>query len=316
MFIQRQRDSFERDLLQPMPKRLSALLVLLPLLLLQPTAAQAQEFNCSVTVNYGQLSGSDYSFLDEMRERLFEYMNNRRWTEDRFEDEERIVCSLSIVFIEAITLSRFRARLVLATNRPIYGSAGTTYVMQLADSDWQFEYSQGTPLVFQPDQYHPLTSVLDFYAYIMLGFDYDTFSLKGGQPHFEKARRIADIAQTQGALGWTSIGGDQSRGELISQIMDPRFETLRAAYFDFHYSCLDHFVESPDEARQVALTMVQQLQTLREDVTRAYYLDQFFASKYSELVNVFRGSQQASQAFDALSKIDPAHIAAYTDMMN
>lgn len=299
-----------------MLQRLAPVLILLPLLLLKPSDARAQEFNCSVTVNYGQLSGSDYSFLDEMRSRLFEYMNNRRWTEDRYDDEERIVCSMSIVFIEAVTLTRFRARLVLATNRPIYGSAGSSYVMQLADSDWQFEYSQGTPLVFQPDQYHALTSVLDFYAYIMLGYDYDTFSLKGGQPWFEKARRIADIAQTQGALGWTSLGGDQSRGELISQILDPRFEALRTAYFDFHFGCLDHFVERPDEARQVALNTVQQLQVLREDVTRAYYLDQFFATKYTELVNVFRGSQQASQAFDALSKIDPAHIAAYTDMMN
>jgi hypothetical protein len=300
----------------PMPKRLLALFVILPLLLLNSADAQAQEFKCAVTLNYGQLSGSDYSFLDEMRERVFEYVNNRRWTEDRFEEEERIVCSLSVVFVEAITLSRFRARLVLATNRPIYGSAQNTYVLQLADTEWQFEYSQGTPLVFQPDQYHPLTSVLDFYAYIMLGFDYDTFSQKGGQPHFEKARRIADIAQTQGALGWSSMGGDQSRGELISQIMDPRFDVLRNAYFDFHYGALDHFVERPDEARQVALTMVQQLQALREDVTRAYYLDQFFASKYGELANVFKGSQQASQAFDALSKIDPSHIAAYTDMMN
>ncbi|MDA0875053.1 MAG: DUF4835 family protein [Bacteroidetes bacterium] len=299
-----------------MTQRFSAFLLLLPLLLLRPSDAAAQEFNCSVTLNIGQLSGSDYGFLEELRERVFEYMNNRRWTEDRFDDEERIVCSISIVFTEAVTLSRFRARLVLATNRPIYGSAQNTYVMQLADTDWQFEYSQGTPLIFQPDQYHPLTSVLDFYAYTMLGFDYDTFSDHGGQPHFEKARRIADIAQTQGALGWSSMGGDQSRGELISQIMDPRFDALRTAYFDFHFGCLDHFVDRPDEARQVALATVQKLQALREDVTRAYYLDQFFASKYSELVNVFRGSPEASQAFDALSKIDPAHIAAYSDMMN
>ena len=152
-----------------MLQRLSIVLFLLPLLLLTPSEARAQEFNCSVTVNYGQLSGSDYTFLNELKERVFEYINSRRWTDDRFEDEERIVCSLSIVFTEAITLSRFRARLVLATNRPIYGSAQNTYVMQLADSDWQFEYSQGTPLIFQPDQYNHLTSVLDFYAYLING---------------------------------------------------------------------------------------------------------------------------------------------------
>ncbi|MDE2995728.1 MAG: DUF4835 family protein [Bacteroidota bacterium] len=281
-----------------------------------PSRTLAQEFNCSVTVNYGQIQGSNYAFLDELQDRVYEYMNARQWTDDRFEDEERIVCSISIFFTQAITLSRFNARLVLATQRPIYGTARNTQVITLSDSDWQFEYSQGTPLIFQPDQYNALTSVLDFYAYLMLGFDYDTFAELGGQPHFEEARRIATMAGNQGALGWSSLGGDQSRGELIGQIMDPRFQVLRKIYFDYHYGCLDHFIDSPEESREVMLATVQELQALRENVTRAYYLDQFFAAKYGEIVDVFRGSQQASQAFDVLSQIDPAHLSDYSNMMN
>jgi len=296
---------------------LSAVFVVVFLGLLSvPQTATAQEFNCTVTVNYRALSGTDYSFLDELQERAFEYINDRRWTDDRFEEEERIDCNLSIVFSEAITLTQFRARMILATRRPIYGSGVTSQVLQLSDDEWQFEYSQGTPLIFQPDQYHPLTSVLNFYAYLMLGFDFDTFAEMGGQPHFEEARRIATIAQNTGALGWSSLGGDQSRGGLINQIMDSRFQTLRQAYFDYHYACLDHFIDDPDASRQVLLNTVQQLATLREDVTRAYYLDQFFAAKSSEITRIFQGSQEASQAFDALSTSDPANLAAYSAMMN
>ena len=276
----------------------------------------AQEFNCTIGINYRALSGTDFTFLDELEERVFEYMNDRQWTDDRFEDEERIDCSLQIVFTENITLSQFRARLVLASRRPIYGTAQRTQVLTLSDEEWQFEYSQGTPLIFQPDQYNPLTSILDFYAYLMLGYDYDTFDALGGQKHFEEARRIADLAQTRGALGWSTVGGGQSRGELISQIMDPRFQSLRRIYFDYHYGVLDHFIQGPDEARDTMLGIVEELAALREDVTRAYYLDQFFAAKYQEMIRVFRGSQEASQAFDALSQSDPAHLSDYSTMMN
>lgn len=290
-------------------------LALLAAILWSPST-MAQEFNCAVRVDYRSLSGSDYTFLDELQEDLIEYMNDRQWTDDRFDDEERIDCSMQVLFTEAITMTQFRARLVLASRRPIYGSAQQTQVLTLSDEEWNFEYSQGTPLIFQPDQYDPLTSILDFYAYVMLGYDYDTFDALGGEPHFDEARRIAELGEARGALGWSSVGGGQSRGELIAQIMDPRFRSLRQIYFDYHYGMLDHFIDEPDESREKLLATVQELQALREDVTRAYYLDQFFAAKYSEIVRVFKGSQQASQAFDALSQSDPAHLSDYSTMMN
>lgn len=299
-----------------MNRRLRPLIAVFLLSLWAVPLLHAQEFNCSVRVDYSALSGSDYTFLDELEDRVFEYMNDRQWTDDRFEEEERIDCSMQIVFSDAISLTQFRARLILASRRPIYGTAQQTQVLTLSDDEWQFEYSQGTPLIFQPDQYDPLTSILDFYAFVMLGFDYDTFDDQGGQPHFEEARRIADLAQTRGALGWSSVGGGQSRGELISQVMDPRFQSLRKIYFDYHFGVLDHFIQDPDESREKLLVAVEELAALREDVTRAYYLDQFFSAKYQEMISVFRGSQEASQAFDFLSQSDPAHLSDYSTMMN
>ena len=278
--------------------------------------ANGQEFNCSVDVNYQSLSGSDYSFLDELEDRAREYINMRQWTQDRYEEEERINCSLTIVFTEAVSLTRFRARLVLASKRPIYGAAQQSTVLQISDDSWLIDYSQGTPLIHEPDRYEPLTSVLDFYAYVMLGYDYDTFSELGGQPHFEEARRIAQVAQASGAAGWATLSGDQSRGELIGQITDSRFRDLRAAYFEYHYSVLDHFARETTETRQLLLALVQRLELLREEVSRAYYLDQFFAAKYSEIAAMFQSSPEATSAFDSLSQTDPAHLSDYSQMMN
>lgn len=283
---------------------------------MSPRASHAQEFNCTVAVNYASLTGTDYSFLDDLRQRVFEYINQRQWTEDRYRDFERIDCSIQVVMTEAISLTRFRARLVLASRRPIYGTGQQSTVLQLSDDAWIFDYAQGSPLVFEPDRYHSITSVLNFYAYVMLGFDYDTFSSMGGDPYFEQARRISEIAQSSGAVGWSSMGGDISRGQLISDIMNPRFRSLREGYFDYHFESLDHFIRDPERARTVLVDLLNNLASLREDVSRAYYLDQFFSAKYGEIAAMLRGSSQANQVFDALSKMDPAHISDYQAMLN
>ena len=275
----------------------------------------AQELNCSVTVNYQNLAGSEYTYLDEMRERVAEYMNDRRWTQDRFEENERIECTMQIIMLEAVSLTSFRARLIVASRRPIYGTAQQSTVVQFSDEDWRFDYPQGTPLIWEPDRYHPLTSVLNFYGYLIIGFDYDTFAEAGGTPHFESARRIAEIAQSSGAAGWQALGGDRSRGELISQILDQRYRDLRKAYFDYHYHGLDRFVTTTERSRAAILQVLQDLEGLYTDVSRAYYLDQFFSTKYQELSAVFKGSSVASQAFDVLQQLDPAHLSDYTQMM-
>ncbi len=277
--------------------------------------ATAQEFNCSVSVNYNNLQGNDYTFMDELRENVREYINQRRWTDDTYEDFERIECNMQIMLTEAVTLTRFRARMVLASRRPIYSSAQQTTVVQFNDENWIFDYSRGTPLVYNTDRFNSITSVLDFYANVMLGYDYDSFSEMGGSTYFERARRIAEIAQSAGAVGWAQLSGDQSRGELIAQVLDPRFRDLRKVYYDYHLGALDLFVDDADRARREVLSIVERLEGLYTDVSRSYYLDQFFAAKYQELTAVFEGSSVASQAYDKLARIDPSHLSTYSSML-
>ncbi len=277
--------------------------------------AQAQELSCRVSINFRQLGGSSFTYLNELRQLIGQYLNRNTWTEDRFLPEERIECSMQIIFQEAITLTSFRAQIILTSRRPIYGTSQNTNVLQLNDENWQFDFSQGTPLVFETERYNAMTSVLDFYAYIMLGYDYDTFSELGGQEHFQKARRILELAQARGAIGWDALGGDRGRADLINQLLDSRFEPLRRAYFAYHFYGLDHFISDTQNARLAVFDVLGTMQALDLDLSRQYTIDLFFSTKFQELAAIFEQSQLSAQAYGILIEVDPSHLTQYNSLV-
>ena len=280
-----------------------------------PGRSHAQEFNCSVSVDYRQLSGSDFTFLGELDQQIEEYINKQTWTEDRYLPHERIDCAIQVIFQEAITLTSFRARLIIASRRPTYNTTHSAVVVQFNDEDFQFNYAQGQPIVFNLEQYDPLASVLDYYAFVMLGYDYDTFSELGGTPYFEQARRIAERASSLSAAGWSQIGSDRGRMNLITQILDPRFRPLRLAYFNYYFNGLDRFVTDTDAARNSILGVLENLQELFDDVSRQYALDLFFSARYTELATIFQQSSRSSAAYDLLTDLDPAHTSDYEKLV-
>jgi hypothetical protein len=294
-------------------KRIVAILWLAAIIF--PATSYGQELNCGVTIDYRALSGSDYTYLDEFREAVREYLGLQQWTDDTFEEVERIDCTVQITFMEALSLTRFRTKLVIASRRPIYGTAQSSIILQINDDNWAFDYPQGTPLISDPDRYDELTSVLDFYAYVVLGYDYDTFSEYGGSELFERARRIADIAKSTGGAGWQELSGDRSRSQLIRELLDPRYRPLRKIYFEYHFDGLDHFVQETEVARNSVLASLEALKPMVDVNARSYVVDLFFSAKYRELASIFEKSTLASQAFDVLSEMDPAHLTDYNAMI-
>lgn len=277
---------------------------------------QAQELDCTVRVDYSQLSGSDFDFLDDLEDDIEEYLNEYTWTEDRFQRAERIDCSFEVLLQEAISMTQFRAQLVVATLRPIYGTTQSTPVVRLSDTQWQFRYARNTPLVHNLDTHDDLTSVLDYYAYLILGYDYDTFSEQGGTPHFQQARTIADRARSAGGSGWSQLGGSPNRSELLTQLLDPRFEPLRTVYFTYHYGGLDRFAEETETARANVLSGLRDLQSLYREVSNTHALDMFFDTKYQELAAIFEQASTSAQAYGILSDIDPSHLSEYNTLVN
>ena len=273
--------------------------------------AVGQELSCRVQIDRSQLSGSEFSFLDELQRRIREYVNTQNWTDDRFLRHERISCDLQIIMLEAVSLSEFRARLIVTSRRPIHGTTQSTVVTRISDSKWQFEYGRGTSLNFDLQRYNSLTSVLDFYAYIILGYDYDTFSKLGGTPHFETARRIANRADGNGDPGWSISGGGQNRRQLINNLLTQRHRPLRTLYYKYHLKGLDRFLKEPEEVREVMLDVVKELQTLNRNLLGSYPLDLFFSTKYQELTALFQEGDLQDRAYNLLTQIDPAHSNEY-----
>jgi hypothetical protein len=287
------------------------LAVLGTLLLASP--ADGQELRCRVQIDDSQISGaeSEFDFLDDLERQIREYMNQRSWTDDAFLPHERISCSMQIVLQESISLSEFRARLVVTTRRPIYGTSQSSVVARVNDPEWRFEYSRGSSLNHDLDRYDPLTSVLDFYAYLILGYDYDTFSPLGGTPFFDRAQTVADQAEGSGDPGWSSVGTQQTRVQLLSNLRAQRHEPLRRVYYKYHRKGLDRFVQETEAARKTLMEVLRTLRTLRDRLSQSYALNLFFATKNQELTAIFEESDLEGQAQGLLVQMDPSHSSQY-----
>ena len=275
--------------------------------------AHGQELRCRVQIDDSQISGaeSEFDFLDDLERQVREYMNTRSWTDDEFLPYERISCSMQIVLLESVSLSEFRARLIVTIRRPIYGTTQSSVVARVNDPEWRFEYSRGSSLNHDLDRYDPLTSVLDFYAYLILGYDYDTFSPLGGTPHFDRAQIVADQAEGSGDPGWSSVGTQQTRVQLLSNLRAQRHEPLRRVYYEYHRKGLDRFVQETDAARETFMDVLRSLRTLNDRLSQSYALNIFFAAKNQELTAIFQGSDVQSQAQGLLVQMDPSHSSQY-----
>jgi len=285
-------------------------------------SAAAQELNCQVTLNRAAVTGAEFGYLDEFRTEVFRYLNSRAWTDDVFRAEERIDCQIQITLVQAISQTDFAAQLVVQASRPIYGTAQRTSTLRVADEGWRFTYARGQTLIYDPNRFDPLTSVLDFYANLVLGYDYDTFAELGGTPYFERAFRIAELSRAteagQPGGGWFGQGNeDRARFTLVQELLDPVFEPVRRAHYAYHFRVLDHFVIRPQQAWVDALATLTELHALYLQLNRRRYVtDIFFGVKYQELVDLMIDAPQRNQAYALLSEMDPSHLGTYDALVS
>ncbi len=279
--------------------------------------ARAQELNCTVSINRQQLTGNEYEFLDELRNQVERYFNDRAWTDDVYDNRERIDCTVQITVTRAVSLTQFQAQIAVQATRPIYGTAQRSPTLRLLDNTWQFNYARGQALIFDLNRFDSFASVLDFYALVILGTDYDTFSELGGQPHWDRARQVADLGRVVTSdlgNGWTALNStdDRSRSDLVQQMLDPAFRPLRLAQFSYHFGALDRFTAAPDASWTSALATLEALHDLYLTFNRRRYAtDVFYSAKFTELASLFREAPQRNEAYSYLSEMDATHLSTY-----
>lgn len=277
-----------------------------------PGKVMAQEFKCTVTVDKSKINSTSLDYLNSLKSVIEDYYNNYSWTSDHFQDEERIKFNLQIILNSVDNNYNFSATAIFSSTRPIYNTVSSTPVIIISDN-WNFNYPPNKTLIHNQFQFDDMASFLDFYAYIVLGYDYDTFSSLGGTPYFKKARGILDLAQSAGGAGWSSSGGSQSRYTLITDLLDPNYEDLRKASYIYHLKGLDLFTTDANKARANILDAFKLIQDAQRKTTTSYPFDLLFNTKFREFVSVFADAdlQQKLTAYRILIDIDPGHISEY-----
>ncbi|MDX1420090.1 MAG: DUF4835 family protein [Rubricoccaceae bacterium] len=292
-------------------------LFFLAILLAAAIPARAQELRCSVDVNISALQGTEFTHLNDLEEEIERYLNDRAWTDDSYLERERIDCAMTVLFQRALNLNTFEAQVTVTASRPIYGTRQRTTTLVIQDNRWgPFTYTQGQGLIYSPNRFDAFVSVLDFYANLILGYDYDTFEELGGQPYFERARAIAELARGVDAEGWFVVGDERTRGALIQQLLDPRYAPLRRAYFDYHYGVLDHFTTAHEEAWDTAMEVLAALNELYNEFNaRRFATDVFFSAKYNELAELLEDAPRRNEAYELLVEMDAPHLATYDQIV-
>ncbi len=279
------------------------------------TDSMAQEFYCQIQVNSSQVEGTDKRVFENMRTSLMEFVNNRRWTNYDFKPEERIECSMVINVQDRPSADRFIATLNIVASRPIYKTAYTSPLFNYIDKDFDFEYVEFQPMDFQENAYTSnLTSVIAYYLYVILGLDFDSFSLFGGSEYFEKAEQIVNAAQNSPEQGWNSFGNDRNRYWLIENYMNNAFSELRNFNYEYHRKGLDQMADNAYEGRAAIASSLMYLQNVNEQRPGLFALQLLLDAKRDEIINVFSegNPREKTDAANIMKNIDPANSSKYS----
>jgi hypothetical protein len=278
-----------------------------------------QELMCDVQINTQQVEGTDKKVFETLRLALFEFLNNRQWTNYNFGIEERIECTILIKVNNRISSDEFNGELQIALKRPVHNSAYNTTTFNYVDKDFKFKYVEYQPLDYVDNSYTSnLTSVLAYYVYIFLGMDFDSFTMFGGTPFFEKAESIVNAAQSSGETGWKSFESQRNRFWLVENFLNPSYQPIRKFMYEYHRLGLDVMYEDAYKGRANILKSLEYLGQVKDGWPNLYVLQLIMEAKRDEFVNVFSegSATEKTRAVNLLKKIDPAQSSTYDAIMN
>jgi hypothetical protein len=285
-------------------------------LMLAGGVSHAQELKCQLTVNAQKIAGVDPSVFKTMETALNEFMNNRSWTQDVFSPEERIECSMFIFISGSTAQDVYNANITVQSSRPVFNSSYNSPIFNYIDKDCILTYVQNQALDFGTQAYTSnLTSIMAFYAYIMIAMDYESFSKGGGAKYFALAEQIMNNVPTQApdATGWRPFDSNRNRYWLINNLQASKYDVFKQALWDYHFAGMDNFYDKPAVARQNIMNALDKLDKIAKDNPNGILLAVFFQAKSDELVGVFSGAamDEKTKALGYLRRLDPTNSNKY-----
>lgn len=282
------------------------------------TQAAAQELNATVKVTSQKITNMDPSIFKALETSVKQFLNNTRWTSDVYGPEERIECSFLINITDAPSSDYFSGEITVSSRRPVYGSAYYCTMLNHKDELFSFSYVPFQPMEFSETSFlNNLTSVLSFYAYIIIGIDYDSFSPEGGSPYFNKARQIVQNAQQTSEAGWKSFDkAGRNRFTLSDDILNPAFKSYRTFLYKYHREGFDRFYNDFATGRKNAIDALTGIEEIFKQRPNSFLLQVFFNSKRDEAINMLKDAPKAetTNIVQIMRKVDGAYASRWDEI--
>jgi len=288
------------------------------LLIVLPGFIFGQELNCNIQISAQRIQGSNRQVFESMQRDLYEFVNNTVWTNHVFSYAERIDCNILINLNDQLSADEFRGTIQIQLSRPVFNTTYKSTMLNFIDNSFQFKYVEFQPLEFDPTVHRSnLVSVLAYYTYMILGFDYDSFSPLGGTEFYQMAEKIVTNAQNAPEPGWKPYDGSRNRNRywLVKNCLDKEYEGIRLFLYEYNINGLDKMESKLAESRN---NIAESLNLIR-DVFRQkpdpymYLLQVVLEAKSDELINIFSSAfpEEKSRVVQILVEIDPANKAKY-----
>lgn len=275
---------------------------------------QAQELQCEVVVNSDRVTNANPQIFVTLQKAVSEFVNNTRWTNKVYKQNERILCSMYINVSEYAD-NAFKASIQVQASRPVYNSNYLSPIFNYNDVEFDFRYIEFENMFFNENSFDSnLISVLAFYSYMILGIDADSYTLEGGTNYFDIAENIVVVAQSSGYKGWTQSGGNQNRFFLVNDMITPTFRPMREGFYQYHVLGLDKMADDlkvGKEGVKASLLTISKVHIVRPN---AFLPRVFFDAKSDEIVALFSGGPtiQTAEMVETLNRMSPTNIAKWS----
>jgi len=285
-------------------------------------SSNAQEIQAKVTVLSQQLGTNvNRNMFVTLQKQLSDFISNRKWTSDVFQPQERIQCNFLLNLQSTVNDNTYKATLTIQAARPVYNSTYQSPLVNFQDAEVTFKYIEYQPIEFNENRVSGndpltgnLTAVFAFYVYMILGLDYDSFELKGGEEFFQRAQNIVNNApEERNISGWKAFDGTRNRYWLANNITNSKYNLIHDIIYSYFRSCLDYLYSNEMNARVNALNAISRLQDFNQENPNTMIMQFFLQSRSDELVGIFKKADPATKARarEILVKLDVSNTSKY-----
>ncbi len=277
----------------------------------------SQELKCTVNINSDMVQGTNKSVFNTLQKSVSEFINTRRWSEMTHTNNEKIECSMTIV-VKKVEGDAFTADIQVQSRRPVYNSSYNTTLFNFKDNYFTFDYKEFDQLEMNESTITSnLTAVLAYYAYIIIGYDLDSYSRLGGTPFFEAAERIVNAAQAADLVGWKAFESSKNRYALVNNLTDEAFKKYRSYFYEYHRMGLDEMSINMTNARAKIAAGLPLLREANRARPSAIVIASFLDAKNDELINIFSKAtdKEKKEAVEVLMDVNPTQTERYEKIL-